>query len=374
MGIIPAKFWPYTNALRGKLRPRPDFDAVAEEIEILAPAEPAQPRRRALLPGMVDRIQKVVDMADPVRTLANVEAEHTPHMATRRLLLRDVLLLPRGISTRGGNLNWSDSVKRYQPTPGPLPELDEAYYLETHQGYRFFAHWLVGLATHQYVPPGATAFHRGNARWPHMALYRAVTGLGSAEQDVALVRRLQVIDELGFGTQRRRQMARMRARVHRWLADPSTAGDETAPDPATLARIGAGLAGRRVYLRRVNDGNFRREVADEEALCEALAREGFDIVDPATLDGEGVLRRLAGAAITVTIEGSHAAHCSFALPPGALLIPLIPCDRFTAINAVRAEAMDCQAGLVVVERAADGGYRVWLDDILRTIDLALTLR
>lgn len=71
----------------------------------------------------------------------------------------------------------------------------------------------------------------------------------------------------------------------------------------------------------------------------------------------------------VSIEGSQQCHLTFALPPGASLISLIPSDRFSVVLLGYARAIELQWGCVVIDRV-EHGYHVNVDDVLRTLDLA----
>ena len=101
----------------------------------------------------------------------------------------------------------------------------------------------------------------------------------------------------------------------------------------------------------------------------ALIAKGFEVFDLEGASVSDIHQRFRHARTVVSIEGSQQCHLTFALPEGSVLISLMPSDRFTMVLLAYARAIDLQWGCVVIDRATNG-YRVNVDDVLKTLDLA----
>ncbi|MBP0462946.1 glycosyltransferase family 61 protein [Roseomonas sp. PWR1] len=91
---------------------------------------------------------------------------------------------------------------------------------------------------------------------------------------------------------------------------------------AIRAGVAAAPAGPRVYVARF-DAPGRRAIENEEALAEALAAEGFEVVTPGALPYAAQVARFAAARLILGAHGAGLTNAGFAAP-GAALVELHP--------------------------------------------------
>jgi capsular polysaccharide biosynthesis protein len=161
--------------------------------------------------------------------------------------------------------------------------------------------------------------------------------------------RLITYQDHGQGSHKQARYAQIRDRLH--------------------ARFGGGDATGCVYLCRGRTGATRL-IVNEAALIDDLVARNWQILDIASASVAQLQRALCRARVVVSIDGSHLAHAHLALRPGALMVVLMPHDRFTSIHLGYCRAHGVIPAMVVLLGAQGGGYQVNLDELLRTIDLA----
>lgn len=107
---------------------------------------------------------------------------------------------------------------------------------------------------------------------------------------------------------------------------------------------------------------------DEPALLRRLERRGFRTVDVRDLTMPQIHAALREAAIIVSLDGSHITHIYYTAPEQAVLVTLIPDDRFVDVHKNYCDCIGMGYGFLVCRRAG-AGYDVDLDDLERTLDL-----
>jgi capsular polysaccharide biosynthesis protein len=136
------------------------------------------------------------------------------------------------------------------------------------------------------------------------------------------------------------------------------------------ARFGGNGSGNCVYLRRGSTG-AARAVANEAALLEHFLRRNWQVLDVATASVDDIQLAVCRADVVVGMEGSHLNHAQISLRRGASMVILVPQDRFNTSHIGRCRAHDVSPGMVVLTGSAKTGYHVDIEEVLRTIDLAV---
>lgn len=124
-----------------------------------------------------------------------------------------------------------------------------------------------------------------------------------------------------------------------------------------------GKGSRLIYLRRGNSGAERREIQNQEAFEEGLAKMGFETLDATDPDLGKLTRALSEARVTCTIEGSQAAHHFLYAPRGSAILFLMPADRFNHVWKEICDFLDMPFSFVLGHVTTSQEYAYPLDKI-----------
>lgn len=338
------------NILKSKLHLGRHLEDAAASTDILEGelTEPAPPLR--ILPGMLDRVTHgVAGHSTASQELAVATAAAFVHAPVVRYTLRDCLVHRGGVEYAGGFVAKSRKLLDRFPLEPIATEARKSYCMSL-VSHIYFGHWLTdACATALLADEAGDIILDARPDWPDTAIYARAFGFPTTGLAPMRVSELTLYSDYSQGLLKRQ---RYRTLANRLRESVGTSGNSSPP---------------MVYLRRGTSG-VARLIAHEDALCERLAAEGFDIVD-LKADFADRYARLAAASILVTVEGSHINHGFFAMPPGSSVITLIPADRFTMWGRGVANAFGLNYGCVVMQPSNDG-YVVAPDEILRTVDLA----
>lgn len=341
------------GALLRRLSGKPhDLVAVAVESTVLAPEE------TEIGPGLImlpDQFARARAMAPGVGTLADelglLGDERITHAPVIRHTFRDCLVRPHGVDAPGGRLAVGPDLG-YRPVSGPLPEIDSAHFCMTGVSNHFFGHWLLDACATALLPePDEMYFLSPFSARGHAPDYLAAFRLKAGIPPACLVRRLHIYQDYAQGTLKRARYATMRDRLRQKFPGTPRGGD-------------------RLYIRRGGSGQAR-PIADEDSLVARLVDDGFEVLDIADASLAEIQERGRRARVVVSMEGSHLCHMHLAMPQGGCMIALMPADRVSAMLGGFAQAVGLRFGLLMME-PTETGYRVDVDDLRRTIELADT--
>jgi capsular polysaccharide biosynthesis protein len=187
-------------------------------------------------------------------------------------------------------------------------------------------------ATLDFRGGGVNHFHFVMDLLPRIALVEQCTELEPPDRWYVPANspdRRRLLDLLGITEDRRIDSTEVPHLRAEQLIVPSIPGDEQIPPwaaeflrsrlvPATYRRV----PGRRLYLTRGPSKNNRSVLNDEEVRA-ALARRGFELLDPSTLTMDEEIRVFAEADIVVSPHGAGLTNLLF-MSPGSLVCELFP--------------------------------------------------
>ena len=125
-----------------------------------------------------------------------------------------------------------------------------------------------------------------------------------------------------------------------------------------------------VYLKRGPTAEARF-VENEDAVVNELAKRGVEIMEAETTPLEKIISHLLEARVVITIEGSQQEHAAFTLPQSSALITLQPPYRFNNLSKDWTQCIGMKYGFVVGD-PCENGFSINIDELLQTVDLALT--
>jgi hypothetical protein len=320
------------------------------EEDILQPAEDEAVTPPVLLEGMLDRVTGTDEHSTLDYHLQAATETRVTHAPVVRRVWRDALVRRDGWSVWTTGERYA-GIRRAVDLSSSLIDVPVLRYCHSYVSWRYFGHWLTdSIPTALLEPSDGFAWLPSDPGWSHAAPYREALGLPAPGAPIARARRLVTYQDHGQGSLKRARYETLRDRLHqRWRTD------------------GPALS---VYLRRGRTGAARL-VADEDALVGALVARGWTVVDMASATVDALQSALCRADAVLSLDGSHLTHAQMSLRPGAALVVLLPHDRFTTTHVGLARAHDVSTGLVVMAGGGPDGYRVDMDEVLRTVALTV---
>lgn len=288
-------------------------------------------------------------------TAANTKSEIThafarsiAHPPTVAYHLRNAVLFDGSIYARHHRAPIAE--KDLFKTAARTQQITSCALTSSYLGTKFFGHWLLDdCATYVLAESIAPPLCVRGAAFPHASKYASWFDQTWNTVDRAHIGWLTVFQDFALNSHKRKRLAKLRNIIRGRFAPNNPDKDKY------------------VYLRRGQTGALRL-IANEDLLINSLAKRGFSIVDIETTDLDDLLRTLACAKLTVSMEGSHCAHCVLAMPENSLMLILQPSDLFSASGHALTAAVNLRSGFIVGPKTPFG-YSFTIDEILRTADL-----
>jgi len=323
--------------------------SVKPEIDILQPEEIESVRPPALLPEMLDRVTDTDEHSTLTYHLDVARSTVVTHAQVLRCTYRSALVRRNGFATWRHNERYSEG-QCLGELIGPVLRVPELRYCHSYVSWRYFGHWLTDSIPSALIDPDqGTLWMPPHPEWSDASDYLSVFDLPVPDAAVVHADRLTVYQDFGQGSHKRKRYSMIRDKLH--------------------AHFGDGHSGDVVYLKRGSTG-VRREIANEEELVDRITARNWKVIDIADTNVADLQRALCRAHIVVSVDGSHIDHAHLSLRPGAVMVVLMPHDRFTTRQVGLCRAHDVSIGMVVLTGGQADGYFVDLEEVLRTIDLA----
>jgi hypothetical protein len=271
--------------------------------------------------------------------------------ATKAYLLRDALLFRQHVYCgryRGDLYSSLDWRALWQ---SETAETEQCILASTYSGARWFGHFL-----HDELPLQELAASLGNAVghlrriYKHEPSWREALGVPAPPSYAVLrARELVWIDDRGQNPTKRSRYQTLRSRLERFPR-----GHE------------------RVLLRRPASGGEDRHIVNIDELEERLVREGFHVVDTGHVTVHQMLEQCLGAAMVVSVEGSHAAPAYYFARRRGCVFFVYPPGRVSVLMP-RLASFYGQIGAMFVGQPVTGSdtdFRVDPDELIGEIDRA----
>jgi hypothetical protein len=339
---------PVFARLRSRLFGNPSFISCAAEVIELAPASNRFQHEAIALPGEFDRVIAVQEDTSKTIELERLRAGQRRHAPTMAYRLDNAVLGDGTLYFSGGHQvirgrSTKPLLHRHRDNFAEM-QLCTDYYID-----RYFGHWatdglVLELLAHQRSTSGLKL---AGTPWMHEGGYRELCNLKITRSQHAQVERLWVIDDGGINDGWVSRMQELRRRIG-----------------SQVTRNGP----KRVMLSRGRLG-AKRKLINSGEVYEALARIGFEMIDPELEAPRGLVEKLGAAEIAIGVEGSAQNHCYLAMPARSTVLLIQPPNRFNANGKRRADAIGINWGYVVADPHPDG-FRLPVDRLLRTIDEA----
>lgn len=343
----PMLVWGGHRLLAGKPR---DLRTLAHTQTELAPAEALDVAPAIYPTGALDHITDLSPWRTWDRELELINGGAENHAATIAYQIDDVLLSGAFLYKKAGKAQPGHGDARLWGDSTPTTRIDQAHLVSCFAGSRFFGPFLKDSLPLELLPPaGSHAITMQTKPYGDEPGYRAIFDLPAPPLIArARIKHLTFYDDFGQNSAKAARYAVMRDRLRRRMTPP----DHTPP-------IG-------IYLKRGATGEARI-MANEAALEDRLTALGFDIVTPSELTAQDTTRRILGAPIVISVEGSHMSHAVYSMADKAALVVLQPPDRFAMAFKEFTDRIDIRFGFVVGRPAPDG-FSVDISELEQLID------
>ena len=299
-----------------------------------------------VIPGQFERVSACAFGVDIVQEVAQVQGAARNLEPTLRYVLEDVLVDGGIIFRNGRQKMFNPELPSIQPK-SQWEQYDEVVLRSSLVGCYYFGHWLRDdCATHLLAERAGTPMSMPTPSWPDRASYLAVFGQSCKVVQRAHVKRMILFHDISQNTHKTERLRALRAKVIQAQTSQQN--------------------GRVIYLRR-GQGGRQRTILNEPEIIEALASRGVVVVQAESLAVPELIRKLLGARIIMSVEGSQLSHALYTLRDGGGLLVIQPPDRFFNSHMDWVRALGMRYGIVVGE-LRDAGFHLPTDDLLRTLD------
>lgn len=330
--------------------------AAAVETWELAPAEDRENARPLCIDGQLEKAQRL-DHGPAKENLPRLLSTTLRHKATTAHLLKNVDLA--GTSLFSGRMHHFVS-DRYPPifSHERVAAIPRAVFASAYSGNRWFGHFILDTS-----PLCLMAWDVARERGMEVVMAPFVTdSLGQRRRYLELLDieargvssarfdELVIVDPLGLNRYHRSKFEEIRRRIRK--------------------SIRASLGDHKVYLRRGSHGDLREpeNVSEIEAV---LSEHGFHILDPSSMKLDALVAALLDARVILGVEGSQLTHALPTAADRATLLTLQPPRRFGTPLKVYAEQIGLRWGFLIGQQRSGESWVVDLDELRRTLDLAL---
>lgn len=334
---------------RRRLRALAEFADCADRTWNVADAAPVMTEPALCLSGQAEKIKTLFDTTWEVER-QRIAGGRVERKAVVGYELSNAALVYGSILCKRSEKRVIPHDRGPRPSKlSPVVDAKRGALSASYLGLLYFGHWLrddsaLELLASEY---GETVSLPPPSEWVHCDDYRRVLDLKSRVVGAARFKKLVIFDDEDFSPHKAARFQMLRARA---------------------AQLGNGGGHSAVFLSRgLRDGGGRA-FNNEAEIAEALAADGFTILDPMKASVQDFARVLGGADLVVGPEGSQFAHAALFLRPGAGLLAITSPHRFVTSHKRWCDAIGVRYGFVVPDDR-EGGLNVNIDELKRTIDL-----
>jgi hypothetical protein len=331
-----------TSTLLG--RPACTAEQAAVRVQIICPAEKAEVRPAIYNPDDLQRVTTVFHDTTMESELQRLQGGMKVWAATRAFHMENVVLEDGSFYCDGWRLRASGRPHRW--SGGKSTEIDQAALATSYCGSMWFSHWVTDdLTMHLEAERFGRPVTIARPLYHNEPYYADVLNTGAEALTRARLHKLVYFDDVGQNSSKRRRYWELRSRIHK--KHPMKGAD-------------------RIFIHRGKSG-AARNLLNEEALEELLARDGFVIVDPEKQPTHEVLKACSGAKIVVGVEGSQLIHGFIAMRQRGAILAMMPPYRFINHYKDLADCADLHYGMII-GTAANNGFLIDPDELRRQLE------
>lgn len=240
----------------------------------------------------------------------------------------------------------------FSDTFASAPVMEEAILINSMAGLRYFGHWLGDdTSAFEALRDQSNFISLPLPPWANAPVYADLFDHNWSPQMVARSRKLTLVRDLGFSSQKADRYRILRKRLR----------TNFGPGKDNRSKV--------VYIRRGASGD-PRPILNSSELEQRLTAAGVSIVT-AEDDTRKLISEILDAALIITVEGSQNRHAIYNLRDGGGVLTLAPPDRFYVAFHEWVRSLDMYSGLVI-GNSTENGFTINPDEVLMMADSLMT--
>ncbi len=308
------------------------LEAYAADSITLCPQEVQDIPMPVHLPQHLDRITGVAIFDELGPTIASLRKTQVVHAPS--------LMIPVGKTRLFGGGLWSENNvffarKLNEKDSFPSVNLTQAVLTDSDIGVGFFGHWLRDVATSNLIATDEIpSLSMVKPPFSHAEQYAYLLKLKTIYANKGKVDNLFLLSDHAQNSFKHKRYLQLRANL------------ESSLNPQEIEYKG-------VFIARGQSGKNRALVNEDEVIA-YLQNQGFDVIYPESMQPAEIIKKLWGAKIVITVEGSAHNHAMFSMALDGVLLHLQPPQRFGAVIRGVCNCLGIGWGFYVCQPAADG--------------------
>jgi Glycosyltransferase 61 len=345
------KFYRLLGRLLGKpLR----FGTYAQDAITLCPQEEQEISLSVYLPEHLHRVTGVAIHSVLATVMESLRQTHVVHAPC--------LMFPIGKTRLFGGGLWTHKNQFFRRKIKEADEfkavnLPNALVTDSDIGLDFFGHWMRDVAPSNLVATSEIpSLSLRRPDFAHAAQYEQFFQLKTIYGNKGQVDNLFLLSDFSQNSFKHKRYLTLRDNL------------KGSINPPAISYSG-------VFIARGQTGTTRA-LANEDEVIAHLEKKGFDVIYPEKMVPEEIIKRLWGAKIVITVEGSAHNHAIYSMALNGALLTLEPPNRFGTVIKGACDCLGIGWGFYVCAPANDGqGFYVdSFADLDRVADKLLSSR
>ena len=297
------------------------------------------------LPGQLDRITSVRWGADVKQEVAQFLGGPRPIGPTIRYSIKNCIV-SRGVIYSGSKKKIISDISKKKELKGHIGAVETVSIRSSFLGSYFFGDWLRDDCATTLIVDEGEKFYTPSPSWTDKEIYLDLFDKRFPVAGLLFAKNVLFYDD-------KHQNDHKVARINSLRDHLKTKNFcNNSPDI--------------VYVRRGKEG-AQRTLINEEEIVNALSQRGVTCISPDDI-GDPIINRIYGCRLFISMGGSQVSHAIFGVRPKGGVLTLQHPDQFYNPHMDWAVPSGIQYGSVIGQQA-EGGLKVPVEEILRTIDL-----
>ena len=331
-----------------------NYKKLCDKEWILAPASVHTYRPAMYLQGEVEKVKASSALSSMQLEMSRIKGGRSEHGATIARVLSDVDIYGGYIYKRDVKIQISAKKENLFLEKQAMEYKDSAVVGCSLYEYIFFGHWMTdGIPLLMSARELGSPIRNTTELTVHQRDYLSMLGMHYDPFIAGRIRKLIILEDYGHNNYMRERYKKIRERFHELYPKSTHPG----------AMIFRGKSGNNTLA-----SGHSRLLVNEEEIAVYLQSIGFKIVDPSKQSAHEIAENISGAKIVISNEGSHTPHGLYPMANNSTLVNILPPFHFNNVLKGQTDCMDLNYAFVVGD-ACEGGFRVPMDTLKKTLDL-----
>lgn len=321
---------------------------------VISPACVTNTKPAIYLPGATDKVTASHPLSNLEQEMRRIQGGRTEHAATIARVLPDAEVYGGYIYKKSAKMHISAKKENLFLEPQITEYRDTAVIACSFTDSLYFGHWMTDgvpllMAAREIGPP----IRNTDELTAHQKDYLAMLELYYDPFSGGRIRKLIILEDYGQNNYKRERYNKIRERFHELYPKSTHAG----------AMIFRGKSGNNILA-----SGHSRVLLNEEEIAVYLQSIGFKIIDPSKQSAKEIVEKISGARIVISNEGSHTPHGLYPMAHNGTLVNILHPFHFNNVLKGQADCMELNYAFMVGD-ACEGGFRVPMDTLKKTLDL-----